>query len=154
MRRRPRDPKRPILTFPLFMRTGLVSLIIIGGGFWMFLGEMGRTGETVAEARTAVVNTIVMVELVYLFCCRSLKHSLFTVGLFTNPLALLGAATMIGFQLVFTYAPVMNRLFQTRPLEPVAWAWIGGIALFAFLAVELEKWIRFGRRRNDDAPPD
>ncbi len=28
MERKPRDPSRPILTFPLFMRTGLISLII------------------------------------------------------------------------------------------------------------------------------
>ena len=37
MRRPPRDPQQPILTFPLFMRTGLVSLLILAGAFGAFL---------------------------------------------------------------------------------------------------------------------
>jgi len=154
MNRRPRDPRRPILTYPLFMRTGLISLMIIAGGYWLFHHQLNLAGETVDEARTAVVNTIVMVELAYLFGCRSLNHSLFTIGLFTNWLALVGAAAMIGLQLLFTYAPFMNRLFQTSPLEPVAWLRIGAVALLAFLAVELEKWIRFGGGRGQDVAPD
>ena len=31
MQRPPRDPKEPILTFPLFMRTGFVTLILLAG---------------------------------------------------------------------------------------------------------------------------
>ena len=37
MQRPPRDPKRPLLTFPLFMRTGLVTLISTAGAFGLFL---------------------------------------------------------------------------------------------------------------------
>ncbi len=37
MARPPRDPKRPLLTYPLIMRTGLVSLIMMAGAFWLFL---------------------------------------------------------------------------------------------------------------------
>ena len=148
MNRPPRDPKRPLLTFPLFMRTGLVSLIIVGGGLWLFQNQSQLEGNTTAEARTAVINTIVFVETAYLFGCRSLSRSLFAVGLFTNRLLLLGVATMIGLQVLFTYLPVMNRLFHTTPLGADTWLRIIGIALFAFVAVEVEKWIRFGRRRG------
>ncbi|MEX2578002.1 MAG: cation-transporting P-type ATPase [Verrucomicrobiales bacterium] len=154
MDRPPRNPKRPILTFPLFMRTGLVSLIIVGGGLWLFHDQMTRSGDTVNEARTAVINTIVLVETAYLFSCRSLTRSLFSVGLFTNRLAILGATGMVALQLVFTYAPAMNRLFQTTPLAADAWARILAVALFSFLAVELEKWIRFGRGRGGGAVPE
>ncbi|HCN77181.1 MAG TPA: carbonate dehydratase [Verrucomicrobiales bacterium] len=154
MLRRPRDPRRPLLTFPLIMRTGLVSLFIIGGGFWLFFHEMNVLGETESEARTAVVNVIVMVETAYLFSCRSLNHSVFSIGLLTNPLALAGASAMIAAQVLFTYLPLMNRLFHTTPLNAWSWVPIGAVALLSFVAVELEKWIRFGGGRGGNAELD
>ena len=36
MLRPPRDPRRPLLTFPLLMRTGLVSLLMQIGGYTLF----------------------------------------------------------------------------------------------------------------------
>ncbi len=154
MDRPPRDPKRPLLTYPLFMRTGLISLLIIGGSFWLFFHEMNVAGGTIDEARTAVVNVIVMVETVYLFCCRSLNHSLLSIGLFSNRLALVGAVGMIGAQLLFTYAPVMNRLFQTMPLEGHSWLRILAVAVVALVVVEFEKWMRFGGGRGREQLPE
>lgn len=149
MSRPPRDPAKPLLTFPLFMRTGLVTSIMIAGAYWVFHVEMKATGETLAEARTAVVNVVVAVETAYLFCCRSLNHSIFSIGFWTNRFALLGAAAMTGAQILYTYAPLMNRLFHSTPLPMESWLRIGAIALAAFVAVEFEKWIRFGGNRGE-----
>jgi hypothetical protein len=55
---------------------------------------------------------------------------------------------MILLQLLFSYVPVMNELFHTAPLEAEAWMRILGVALFSFVAVEIEKWIRFGPLRQ------
>ena len=145
MDRPPRDPARPLLTAALIVRTLLVSSFIVGGGLWLFHHEITRAGDTVAEARTAVINTIVMVETVYLFSCRSLHHSLFQVGLFSNKFAIAGAATMILLQLFFTYSPLMNRLFQTVPLAADVWLGIIGVAVLSFIAVEIEKLFRRGK---------
>ena len=141
MQRPPRDPKEPILTFPLFMRTGLVSLIILAGAFGLFVWEQAR-GATLAEARTIVVNVIVVVEIFYLFNCRSLTHSMRSLGFFSNWWVLAGAAGMLGAQLLFTYAPFMNHLFHTAPLRAEAWLHIFAVGLVAFAAVGLEKWVR------------
>ncbi|WP_133793803.1 cation-translocating P-type ATPase [Prosthecobacter fusiformis] len=154
MQRSPRDPKRPLLTFPLFMRTGLISLIMICGAFWLFFNEMNTGGQTEAAARTAVINVIVMVEIAYLFSCRSLNHSLFSIGLWTNRLAILGALGMVGAQLLFTYAPVMNKLFHTQPLGGGSWVKILIVTLLSFAAVEFEKWVRFGGGRGKDTLPE
>ncbi len=154
MTRPPRDPNRPLLTYPLFMRTGLVSLIMIGGGFWLFFHQMNVAGDTIEEARTAVVNTIIMAKLAYLFSCRSLNRSLFDIGLFSNPLIWVGSLAMIGIQLLFTYAPFMNHLFHTTPLSLDAWLRISIVAAVSFLAVELEIWIRFGGNRGHNRPPE
>jgi magnesium-transporting ATPase (P-type) len=154
MERPPRDPKRPLLTYALIMRTGLVSLIMLAGAFWLFYWEMNMVGETLNEARTAVVNVIVLVEIAYLFSCRSLNHSLFSIGLFTNRWAIAGSLVMLGAQLLFTYAPVMNKLFHTAPISAGSWLRIGLVAFVAFLAVEFEKWIRFGGRRGQHVIPE
>ena len=143
MSRPPRDPRQPLLTFPLLMRTGLVTLIMTAGALFLFYWEQQAEGETLAEARTIVVNTIVMVEVFYLFNCRSLTRSMFTIGVFSNPWALGGVAIMVAAQLLFTYAPFMNRLFHTAPISLEAWLHILAVATAAYVLVGLEKWIRF-----------
>ena len=153
MTRPPRDPKRPLLTFTLLMRTGLVSLITLLGAFWLFFYELNAEGETEAAARTAVINVIVLVEIAYLFSCRSLTHSLFTIGWFTNRWAIVGALGMLAAQLAFTYAPVMNTLFHTAPIGIESWLRIVGVAVAAFVVVEVEKWIRFGRHHDTPVTP-
>lgn len=154
MKRPPREPRRPLLTFPLLARTGLVSAFMIGGGFWLFAHEMQSEGETLDHARTAVMNVIVMVETAYLFACRSLNHSLLHIGLFTNRFALAGAVTMILAQVTITYLPLMNRLFHTAPLTAESWWRIAGVAVAALAVVELEKWLRFGGHRGDHKMPE
>ena len=154
MERPPRDPKRPLLTYALIMRTGLVSIIMLAGSFWLFFWELGMEGASEAAARTAVINVIVLVEIGYLFSCRSLNHSIFAIGLFTNWWAIGGALGMLAAQLLFTYLPLMNKLFHTAPINAESWLRIVAVAATAFIAVELEKWIRFGGRRGEHAIPE
>jgi magnesium-transporting ATPase (P-type) len=154
MTRPPRQPKQPLLTFPLIMRTGLVSLMMVGGGVGLFLWELRVEQAGLEVARTVAVNIVVLIQLVYLFNCRSLNHSLFAIGLFTNRWTLVGSLAMLGAQLLFTYAPVMNKLFHTAPIDAESWLRIVAVATAAFLAVELEKWIRFGGKRGESAIPE
>ena len=154
MHRPPRNPRQPLLTHPLIMRTGLVTLIILTGGLALFLWEWQVENTGLAAARTVVVNLFVLVEALYLFNCRSLNCSFFSVAFFSNRLALVGVTAMIGAQLLFTYSPVMNRLFHSAPLSVEAWLRIGAVAVAAFATVELEKWIRFGGRRGEHVLPE
>ena len=153
MNRPPRPPQQPILTFPLVMRTGLVASIMVTGGLGCFLWELHTRPAELQVARTVVINVVVFHQLVYLFNCRSLNHSIFTIGLFTNRWTLLGALAMLGAQLLLTYSPLMNRLFHTAPLGGGSWLRITAVAVVAFAAVELEKWIVSGRKRRAHAVP-
>lgn len=141
MDRSPRDPQEPILTFPLFMRTGFVTLIILAGAFGLFLWERAH-GASLPEARTIVVNVIVVVEIFYLLNCRSLTHPICTLGFFSNRWLIFGCGAMLAAQLLFTYAPFMNRLFHSAPLRVEAWSHIFAVGLLAFAAVGTEKWFR------------
>ncbi|GJL55495.1 MAG: putative cation-transporting ATPase F [Nitrospirales bacterium] len=141
MVRPPRDPKRPLLTGELVWRILLVGTLLLVGAFGMFLWVQAR-GDTLEEARTTAVNVFVMVELLYLFNCRSLQRPMFQLGVFSNPWVTGGVLIMITLQLLFTYAPSMNFLFHTAPIGLETWVPIIGIGLGSYFIVEIEKWVR------------
>ena len=153
MRRPPHPSQQPLLTRHLLMRTGLVTLVMLAGGLWLFIWELSRAGGTIAAARTTVVNLIILNEILYLFNCRSLHRACFSAGFFANGWAFLGAAVMLGAQILFTYAPVMNRFFHSAPIDSESWLRIVGVAVAAFAIVELEKWLRYGRGCGKRAQP-
>ena len=144
MRRPPRPPAAPILTTALMLRILLVSAMLLGGAFGLFLWELG-TGESLGQARTVAVNVFVMGELFYLFNCRSMTHSPFHVGFFSNAWLWSGVGLMILLQLFFTYAPVMNSLFASAPIGLDDWARIVAVGLVIYFVIEAEKAWRRGR---------
>lgn len=156
MRRPPRDPRQPLLTRALLLRTALVTGVMLAGAFWVFAWERGRPDGSLAAARTAVVNVIVFGEIVYLFNCRTLERAGFARGFFANGWAFAGALAMVGAQMSFTYMPAMNRLFHSAPLDGESWLRIAGIAATVCVVVELEKRLRLVRGRGRPprrAPP-
>jgi cation-transporting ATPase F len=152
MERPPRLPSRPLLTFPLMMRTGLVSLLMVAGTFWVFSYE--RSVGTLDSARTAAVNAIIMVEVAYLFSCRSLNHSLPAIGMWSNRMAIAGTAAMIAVQLFATGVPFIARLLHFQPPGMDTWMRILLISAVVLMTVEFEKWLRFGRRPGHQTPPE
>jgi cation-transporting ATPase F len=152
MARPPRAPSQPILTGTLLLRMGLVTALMLAGAFGLFIWEQQR-GGSLAQARTTAVNVIVMVELFYLFNCRSLTRSMFSVGVFSNWWAIAGAAGMIGLQLAITYVPLLNRLLHTAPLPADSWLWIVAVAFVAYVVVGVEKWLRLRLAGAATAPP-
>ena len=149
MDRPPRNPAQPILTPLLIYRIVLVSLFITAGAVALFEWELFH-GATDAEARTVVVNVIVMVEAFYLLNCRSLSRPFFSLGVFTNPWVVGGFASMMAAQLLFTYAPFMHVLFHSAPIRGLTWLKIIGVGLVVFVMIEGEKW-RDARRRASAA---
>jgi len=141
MARPPRDPASPILTRPLIVRILLVGFLLLAGAFGLFEYEMLQ-GETEAKARTVAVNVFVFGELFYLFNCRSLRYSMFRLGLFSNPWILVGVASMTALQVLFTYLPVMNRVFGSEPIGVSEWLIISGTGVVIYAVVGVEKWIR------------
>ena len=141
MARPPRDPYRPLLTFELFMRTGLVSLLLCTGAMGLFHWELSR-GMSEATARTAAVSVIVVGEIFYLFSSRALLRPAWAVPLFSNMWLWAGIGAMLAVQFAFAHVPAINRLFHTGPLDASAWARVLLAAAGVLLVVETEKAIR------------
>ncbi|TWT91491.1 cation-transporting P-type ATPase [Stieleria varia] len=149
MNRPSRDPAKPLLDRALVVRILIVSAILVMGSFGLLAWELAQD-ETEAAARTVVVNVIVFGEIFYLFNCRSLTLSMFSVGLFSNRWLLVGTGLMIALQLAFTYVPAMNRMFDSAPIGQDKWLLILGVGVLIYSVVGFEKWLRrmYATRNN------
>ena len=139
MLRPPRRPLEPLITRVLAARIAYVSLLMIMAIFTVFEWELAR-GNSIEVARTAVVNMLVVGAMAYLFNARYFTAAAFTRDILTgNPVAFWVSVVLIGFQLLFTYAPPMQQMFHTTALDAASWLVIFALGFFIFLAVEAEK---------------
>ncbi|HEY9199623.1 MAG TPA: cation-transporting P-type ATPase [Gammaproteobacteria bacterium] len=143
MERPPRRADEPLLSGLLLWRLVLVSALLVGMSYGMFLWLLDQ-GAGLNAARTAAVNALVAGEIVYLFNSRYLRASSLNLrALFGSRYVLITVALVSGLQLLFTYAGFMQTLFQTAALDAITWLQMAVLALAAFLLVELEKaWLR------------
>ncbi|MDH3311830.1 MAG: cation-transporting P-type ATPase [Nitrosopumilus sp.] len=140
MKRPPRRPNSPILTRDLVIQIMIVSACILISVYGLFEWSI-EEGSTIEESRTIAVNTIVMIEIFYLFNCRSLTKSVFRMGFFSNKLIFLGVIVMILLQIAFTYTPIMNDIFQSKPIGIESWLNIIGVSIITFLIIETKKFV-------------
>ncbi len=151
MRRPPRDPKTPIISAELTGRIVLVGFMLLAGSFGLFRWAR-QSGMDLATAQTIAANMLVIGETFYLFNCRSLTRSMFGIGVLSNAWLLLGVASMVGLQLLFTYAGFMQLWFGTAPIGWDAWSRILLVSGLIYSTVGLEKWIRLNRKRASGIP--
>jgi magnesium-transporting ATPase (P-type) len=142
MHRPPRRPDQPILSGELLWRILFVSLLFVIGGFLVFFSALAAGRET-EYARTLVVNTIVVMQIFYLFNVRYVHGPSFTLeGLVGTPAVLVGLVSITILQLAFTYLPWMQLLFDTRPLAPADGAYVMALGVALFVICEFEKRVR------------
>ncbi|MDY0016669.1 MAG: cation-transporting P-type ATPase [Candidatus Delongbacteria bacterium] len=141
MERPPRDPKSSILTKQFLRRIVIVS-VLIGGSAMMAFIYGSSIGYSQELARTIAVNTLVCGQVFYLFNSRYIyKSALSLKKLFANRIAWLTVGVLAVLQIIFVYAPFMQKWFGTESMEIRHWLLTLGIGASVFLLVELEKKI-------------
>ncbi len=148
MERPPRPVDATLLDWRLGARTLVVSVMVAGAAFGLFEWSLAVLGESIEQARTIAVNTIVVVEAAYLFACRSLRYPLWRIGLFSNPWVWLGAGVMLLAQMIFTYVPVMNRLFHTSAIAWIWWLYFTIAGFIVLAGVETYKLVALQRHKK------
>ncbi|MCL4800305.1 MAG: cation-transporting P-type ATPase [Burkholderiales bacterium] len=147
MRRPPRPPGEPVLSGFLVWRIAIVSALFLAGIFGMFEWALAR-GASVEEARTIAVNTLVAMEVFYLFSVRYLRTPSFTFqGVKGTRPVLVAVFVVFGLQLAFTYVPFMETFFDSRPLPVLTGIEIVLVGLALLVVLELEK-LSLRRRRS------
>lgn len=139
MKRKPQPVEEPLLTPFVLWRIGFVGLVLLIGAGGLFLAHHGNDGD-LAYARTMAVNGLVMGQIFYLINTRYFTAPSWTVeGITGNRVVLIAIGVCIALQLLFTYAPFMNILFETTPLDAASWAQCIAVGIVVFVLVEAEK---------------
>ncbi|MBW7851525.1 MAG: cation-transporting P-type ATPase [Rhodospirillales bacterium] len=141
MRRPPRAAGAPLLSPFLVWRVFFVSALFVAGSLAIFFYALAR-GLDVDTARTMVVNTIVVLEIFYLFNVRYLHVASVTWrGALGTPAVLLAIALVVAAQLIFTYTPFMHNFFQTRPVALPDGILMVLVGVALMLILEGEKYV-------------
>ncbi len=147
MRRPPRPPAEPLLSGFLVWRIVFVSTLFLAGVFGMFAWAQAQ-GADLDTARTVAVNTLVCLEVFYLFSVRYLKSRSFTwQGVRGTPRVLAAVAAVFVLQLAFTYAPPMQTLFRSAAVPLGLGVQVIGVGVVLLLLLEIEKAVLRGGRQ-------
>ena len=139
MRRPPRPTGGPIIDGRELGFILVVSLLIGGAAMGVFYG-VAATGADIEVARTEAVLMLAFGQLAYLFNCRFLSRSSLTVDVLRGNRAVWwSAGALIVLQLIYTYVPFMNVLFESRPLDAASWILPLAVSVVVFFAVEALK---------------
>jgi magnesium-transporting ATPase (P-type) len=155
MQRPPRVVNRPILDGFGIWRVIFVGLALLTLTLWAFFWMKSKDASD-ELARAAAVNALVIGQVFYLLNSRyRLESSLSLKAHLGNKYLPLGIGAVAILQLLFTYSPPLQALFETGSLPAWVWSWLLFGGLVFFLVVELEKLIiRMTRnaRRMPTAP--
>jgi Ca2+-transporting ATPase len=91
------------------------------------------------------VTTVVMFQIFYVLNCRSLRGTMRSVGVFSNPAVFAGIGALLALQAAFVWAPPLHAVFDSAPLAPadvLVATLVGGIIL---PVMSIEKWDRSRR---------
>ncbi|MDD2364482.1 MAG: cation-translocating P-type ATPase C-terminal domain-containing protein, partial [Eubacteriales bacterium] len=101
-------------------------------------------------AHTFAFICLILAELVRAYSSRSERHSVFSLGFFSNATLNKAILLSLGLTLAVVYLPFMNDPFYTIPLQLRDWGVILTLVLIPFAAGEIFKKLyhRSGKKRK------
>ncbi|MDI6690336.1 MAG: cation-translocating P-type ATPase [Candidatus Bathyarchaeota archaeon] len=148
MERKPRDPKESVFTRDVKIYLTAIPILMTAlliFGYYMF--HPWESEHQLMEARTQLFAAMVLMELVNAISARSLKHTIFKVGVFKNKFLWLAILSSLGLQLIVLYTPPLQTLFDVRAPELIDWAVALTFAAITFATLELGKYIASKKRK-------
>jgi len=141
MHRPPRAPDPPILDGFGIWRVVFVGLALLALTLWAFFWMKSKDASE-ELARAVAVNALVIGQVFYLLNSRyKLDSSLSLTAHLGNKYLAMGIGAVVLLQLLFTYTPPFQELFETAAIPLWVWPWLFLGGLVFFLVVEVEKLI-------------
>ncbi len=142
MKRPPRDPREPLLTWRFVtlitwqgaMLAG-ITLLAFGTGISLH----GTEGEGLKRATTIAFMTLALAQVFHAFNARSQKRSAFTRRLFTNGWLWAAVAICLILQVTAVYVPLLQRVLHTAAPTTSDWGVIVVCSLMPVAVVEMAK---------------
>ncbi len=160
MRRPPRPQSERLMNWSLVFRAyfflGLIEataamavfFIVLNDAGWMYGQNLMAQDPLYMQATTACLSTIIVMQIVNVYLCRSDTRSLFSTGFSGNMLIVMGVLLEIVTLLLINYIPWVNSFLGTASIGDEIW---GTIILFAAVMLfleELRKWLVRKRSSN------
>ena len=129
MKRPPRSREEKLLTPPLLFTAygvkGPVEAIagffcyfaVLFEGGWSFGEQLANNNPLYMQSITAFFSAVVICQIANVFASRTRYQSVFTAGLFSNPMILVGIATELLILAFIIWNPSANLIFNTSPLD-------------------------------------
>ena len=142
MDRPPRDAGEGLFTREFALRLGWQGVMV--GGLTLMAYFLGRAvvpvnGLADATANTMAFATLTLSQLFHAYNIRSESHSVFSIGVLSNPA--MNKAFLIGLamQLSVLCIPALQRIFSVITLGPIQWLAVLALAVAPVLICELVK---------------
>lgn len=97
---------------------------------------------SLAKAQTMTMLTMAMFQWFNAWNCRSMEHSVFSIGFFNNRWLNRATLLVLCLQFLVVYNPVMQKIFKTVPISPVEWVLVMSVASSIFWIEEIRKRLR------------
>ena len=158
MRRPPRPRDEPLLTGQMAWQIVLVSGLFFAGVFGIYAYAIDR-GHSIELARTMALNTLVVMEIAYLFFIRNIYGTSLTWQAVKGTRFVWGTVvTVTAAQFAMTYLGPLQRIFATEAVPFFDGVLVVGIGVLLFAIIEVEKQLRLsiaGRARaHNDGKQD
>lgn len=152
MSRPPRPLQESIFAHGMWQHMIWVGLLMGGVSLltqaWALHGGTANIGFGHVDSshwQTMVFTVLTLSQLGHVLAIRNDKDSLFTAGIFSNPMLLFAVLFTFLLQMATIYVPALNTIFKTAPLSGSELAICLALSSVVFFAVEVEKWLM---RRN------
>ena len=130
-------PKKYIVDSLMVQRMAVMALPMMIGTIFLF----SRYFEAdIVKAWTVSLTTLAVFQWFNAWNCRSENKSIFSMDWFSNKYLVGATLTIIALQIAAIYAPVMQKLLRTVPLEFSDWLLIIPIATSIIFAEEIRKF--------------
>jgi magnesium-transporting ATPase (P-type) len=108
---------------------------------WKYGENLAAQDPVYLQATTACLSTIILMQIVNVFLCRSAARSVFSTGLLGNTLIIAGVITEIAVLLLINYTPWGNALLGTAPIGEAVWIFVIPFAAGMLILEEARKWL-------------
>ena len=149
MDKKPRDPDESVWTTDVkfyLTATPILMSVLLLSGYFMYQPWLGQA--QLFEARTQLLTAMILMELANAISARSLKHTVFKVGVFKNKFLWYAVLSSFGLQLIVLYTPGLQTLFGVTSPEPIDWAFAVLFTAIVFGSLEIGKYIASRRRES------
>ncbi len=143
MRRRPRSRKENILSLEMVPFLLIIVIVMVVATLLVFSALLPKGLDV---ARTGAFAVMTFTQIFNVFNMRSLRQSVFSIGLFSNRAVIWALAVTLSLQVAIFTIPLLRSIFHFASLSMSEWVIIIILSSFVLWFGELYKSVRYKKQ--------